>query len=193
MVGAGTLLLARTNPMHLVLLQDHPLSANGALVPASLLTILALTLLSPAAQVTGPAAKPRAGRRLALLVWAAAVVLFCGGVLVLESPAALVRRGHDLAGDVYTADGRYELRVFHFDVGAGQDEWDVLVERRGAIRFLAVDAGCLAAEVTSYQGIESFEAGHARLATSAGPVDIEFDTQTMRVTTPVPARLCPDE
>jgi hypothetical protein len=121
------------------------------------------------------------------------MVLYCGGALVLENPDALVRRGHDLAGDVYTPDRRYQLRVFRWEFGPGQDEWDVLVERRGTIRFVAVEAGCLSATVTSYRGVESFEAGYARLATDAGVIDIEFDAQTMHVRAPVPARLCPDE
>ena len=192
MAGAIALLLARTNPMHLVFLQDHPPSATAALVPSSLLVVLGLTLLFPSGPAAGPVARRRSGP-LAVLAWVAAVVLFGGGAVALENPDAMVRRGHDLAGDVYTADGRYELRIFHWDYGAGRGEWDVLVERRGPIRFRAVEAGCLSAAVTSYRGVESFEPGHARLTTDAGAIDVEFDPETMRVTVPVPARNCPDE
>lgn len=200
-VGVVALLLARANPMHLIFLQDHPLSVSGALVPANLLLFLTFVLLLPSSRGGWPEAsreaEPAAGRRIgpvAFLAGAAVLMLYCGGALALETPDALVRRGHDLAGDVYTPDGRYELRVFHWDYyGAGEDEWEVLVERRGAIQFLAVDAGCLSETVTSYRGVVSFEAGHASLATDGGAVDIEFDPRTMRVTTPLPAELCPDD
>jgi hypothetical protein len=130
---------------------------------------------------------------VAFFAAAAAMVLFCGGALALESPDAFVRRGHDLAGDVYTADGRYELRIFRWDSGIGPYEWDVLVERRGTIRFVAVDAGCLSTMATSYRGVASFEPGHAQLLTDSGVFDISFDTKTMHVTHPLPAELCPGE
>lgn len=111
----------------------------------------------------------------------------------MENPDSFVRRGHHIAGDVYTADGRYELRVFQWSSGAGPFMWDVLVERRGRFRFVAVDAGCLSATVTTYRGIESFAPGHARLLTDSGVVDVRFDTQTMYISGPVPAELCPDD
>jgi hypothetical protein len=184
LAGAAVLVLARTNPMHLTFLQDHPLSANEAFVPATLLMCLALALLSWSG-----------GRRrlVPALVSVAVLVLFCGGGLALESPDAFVRRGHDLAGDAYTADGRYELRIFSWQSGTGPFAWDVRVERRGAVRFVAVDAGCFSASVTIYRGIESFEPGHARLITGSGLVDVRFDTQSMHVTAPVPAELCPND
>ncbi|WP_213013136.1 hypothetical protein [Paractinoplanes toevensis] len=119
--------------------------------------------------------------------------LFLGSGLFLASPDAAVRRGHDLAGDVYTADRRYELRVFHWDFGPGQDEWQVLVERRGPLRFVAVDAGCVSATVTSYRSVDAFEPGHARLTTDTGVIDIRFDAQTMHVTDPIPGELCPGD
>jgi hypothetical protein len=121
------------------------------------------------------------------------IVLFCGGGLALESQDAFVQRGHDLAGDAYTADGRYELRIFSWESGTGSFEWDVLVERRGAVRFVAVDAGCISASVTTYRGIESFEPGHARLIVGSGVVDVQFDTESMHLMAQVPAELCPTD
>jgi hypothetical protein len=184
LAGAAALVLARTNPMHLTFLQDHPPSANEAFVPATLLMYLALTLLYWSDGRT---------RLATVLVSVAVMVFFCGGGLTLENPDAFVRRGHDIAGDVYTADGRYELRVFRWGSGAGPFEWEVLVERRGTVRFVAVDAGCLDATVTTYRGIESFEPGRARLLAGSGVVDVRFDAKTMHVTAPVPAELCPDD
>ncbi|MEV6344316.1 hypothetical protein [Actinoplanes sp. NPDC051851] len=177
---AVVLVLARTNPMHLTFLQDHPLSGNWAFGTASLLMVLALELFSWTV-----------GRLAAVLVSVVVIALICGGGFFLESPASFVRRGHDLAGDAYTADGRYELRIYSWDYADGPSEWQVLVERRGTFRFVATDAGCLAASATTYQGIASFEPGRARLTTSDGTVDIRFDPDTMRVTTPIPAALCP--
>jgi hypothetical protein len=181
--GAAALVLARTNPMHLTFLQDHPPSANEAFVPAALLMCLALALLYYSESRTRPAT---------VSVSVAVLVLFCGGGLTLENPDAFARRGHDIAGDRYTPDGRYELRIFRWGPGAGPFEWDVRLERRGKVRFVAVDAGCVSATVTTYRGIESFEPGHARLMTDSGVVDVGFDAETMHVTTPVPAELCPD-
>ena len=178
------LVLVRTNPMHLTFLQDHPLSANEAFLPATLLMCLALALLSWSS-----------GRRqlVTALVSVAAVVLFCGGGLALESPEAFVQRGHDLADDAYTADGRYELRIFSRESENGPFEWEVRVERRGAVRFVAVDAGCFSSSVTTYRGIESFKPGHARLITSSGVIDVRFDTESIHVTAPIPAELCPND
>lgn len=177
-------MLARTNPMHLTFLQDHPPSANEAFVPAALLMYLAVTLLYWSERRTKP---------VTAAMSVAVLALFCGGSLALDNPDALVRRGHDLAGDVYTADGHYELRVFRWDSGAGPFEWQILIERRGTVRFAAVDAGCLDATVTTYRRIESFEPGRARLLTDNSVVDVRFDTKTMQVTAPVPTELCPDD
>jgi hypothetical protein len=165
-------------------LQDHSPTVNESFVPAILLMYSALALLALA----------DGRKRLATaLVSVAVMVLFCGGGLTLENPDAFVRRGHHITGDVYTPDGRYELRVFQWNSGAGPYRWDVLVERRGRLRFVAVDAGCLSTTVTTYRGVESFEPGHARLRTGSGVVDVRFDAQTMHITLPVPTELCPDD
>jgi hypothetical protein len=184
LAAAIALVLARTNPMHLIFLQDHAPTINESFMPAILLVYAALALLALA---------DGRKRLVTALVSVAVIVLFCGGGLALETPDAHVRRGHHIAGDVYTPDGRYELRVFQWSSGAGPYEWDVLVERRGRLRFEAVDAGCLSTEVTTYRGIESFEPGHAQLLTSNGVVDVRFDTQTMHITAAIPSELCPDD
>ncbi|MBG0568642.1 hypothetical protein [Actinoplanes aureus] len=118
-------------------------------------------------------------------------------VLLATALAALYvfDTGYSGRGDVVdrgsSADGHYQVQVFHWESVIGEDGWDIVIQDRDGLRNVNTYAGCLFSEESGdYAGIRSVEAGSVRIATDNGPLDIAFDPTTMHVTKRIPAALC---
>jgi hypothetical protein len=116
--------------------------------------------------------------------------VFIGGIVLAVGMLSDASSGRgELVGTAVSADGRYQVRILHWQAVLGEDGWDVVVQRRDGLRTTDGYAGCLFEEST-YQGIQSVEAGSVRIATAQGPISITFDPATMVVTEGIPADLC---
>lgn len=176
------------NVPHLVVLRDHPLSAVIFWPAAWVLLAAAVTLLLPAGRRSGPA--------VGLVFGVTGLVVICGSDRDLGLASSFVGGGSanasgELVDSVSSADGRYQVQVFHWQAVLGEDGWDFVVQRRDGLRGGEAYAGCLFSEGSArYQRIEVVEAGTVRIATDEGPVSLAFDPKTMHVTRPIPADLC---
>ncbi|MET8150146.1 hypothetical protein ACIBSW_08500 [Actinoplanes sp. NPDC049668] len=178
------LLSVRWNTAHLVVLQDHPLPSLIFWPAVWVLLGSAVTLLIPSSRRNLAAA--------ALAFGAAGFAVLCGGVVALifgifhdSSPSG------ELVDHASSADGRYEVRVLHWQSVLGEDGWDVAIQRRDGLRFVEANAGCLFSEESGdYHSIESVEAGSVRIITDEGPISIAFNPTTMQITKRIPADLC---
>jgi hypothetical protein len=93
-----------------------------------------------------------------------------------------------LIDSAFSADGRYEVRVFNWHAMLGEDGWDFVIRRRdGAGAYV----GCMYSEFGAYyEAVRSVDAGSVRITVYEGTVSFAFDPETMRVTRPIPADLC---
>jgi hypothetical protein len=172
--------LAWWNVGNLIFLEDHPLRLAVCWPAVCVLLGSAAVLLVP----------PGHRRRATVPVAVVTLVVFCAGGVGLAAASFFVWRGGNLVDRAYSADGRYEVRVLHWTAMLGEDGWDVVVQRRDGLRFVAAYAGCLFSDVAGYNEIQSVEAGRVRIATDEGVVNVWFDSETMHLTERIPADLC---
>jgi hypothetical protein len=79
----------------------------------------------------------------------------------------------ELVEHVSSPDGRFEVRVFHWQAVLGEDGWDFVVQRRDAVRGVHAYAGCVFRK--DYGEIKSVEAGSVHIDFDGDPIDIAFD------------------
>ncbi|MEV6599270.1 hypothetical protein AB0M36_20815 [Actinoplanes sp. NPDC051346] len=185
--SALLLALAYWNVADLVVLQDHPLPTLIFLPAMWVMLAVAVTLRIPS---------DRRSRRTTTRVFGATgLVMLCSGCLgsaVAFFDVGPSGRHADQIDHMSSADGRYQVKVFHWQAMLGEDGWDVVIQRRDGLRGVEAYAGCLYSEASgNYSGVQSVEAGAVRIATDEGPISIVFDPKTMHVTQRIPVDLCP--
>ena len=185
LVSVAVLVSVYWNVAHLIVLQDHPLPRLVFWPAVWLLLGTAVTLLTPPEQ-----------RSRANTVWSfsatAVVVVFGAGIVLAVGVLSDHSSGSgELVDTAVSADGRYQVRILHWQAVLGEDGWDVVVQRRDGLRSTDGYAGCLFSESSgAYTEIQSVEAGSVRIATEQGPISIAFDPATMVVTKRIPVDLC---
>jgi len=177
---AVLIVLTYWNVANLIFLQDHALSLRNCWPAVCALLGLAVLLLVPRGR----------RKRVSALVAIGTVVVFGAGVVGIPFAFLFYGRGGEVIDRAISDDGRYEVRILHWTAMLGEDGWDVRVQRRDGPRFVDAYAGCLFSDLASYNGIQSVEAGQARIATDVGVVDIRFNPETMQVAERVPADFC---
>ncbi|MBU2663986.1 hypothetical protein KOI35_10845 [Actinoplanes bogorensis] len=185
LLSAVALATAYWNVFHLVVLRDHPLPLVVFWPALWLLLAAAVALMIPSWRRTRPV--------VAAVFGGTGVVVVCGGTFrlvlaILFSSSA----GHgELVDQATSADGRYEVRVLHWQAALGEDGWDVVIHRQDGVGYVETYGGCIYSESAgNYTGIESIEPGAVRLTTDDGPVSLLFDPETMKVTRRIPTELC---
>jgi hypothetical protein len=184
--AALVLALVYVNVADLLWLQDHPLPTLIFWPVVWVLLTAAVVLLIPPDRRTRPVT--------ALVFGAVGLLLLgVGGYRAVRSALPVddsADRG-ELVDHASSADGRYEIRVFHWQAVLGEDGWDFVVQRRDRLRGVSAYAGCLFGEESGdYTGIQSVGAGSVRIATEDRLVDVAFEPDTMRVTQRIPEDLC---
>ncbi|MGK5682534.1 hypothetical protein [Actinoplanes sp. URMC 104] len=185
LVSVGVLVSAYWNVARLAILRDHPVP-GWVFWPATWLLLgTAVTLLMPAERRTRTVTALTFGVTAVVVAFAAGIALVAG---VLSDSSS--RRG-ELVDTAVSADGRYQVRIRHWQAMLGEDGWDVVVQRRDGPGTTERFAGCLFAESSGdYERVRSVEPGTVRIATERGPISIAFDPATMAVTKRIPADLC---
>jgi hypothetical protein len=184
LVSVAVLASVYWNVASLIVLQDHPLPWLVFWPSIWLLLGTAVTLLTPSGQRSRTAAAVS-------FAATAMVVLFSAGIVLAVGVLSDSSGSGELVDSANSVDGRYQVRVLHWQAMLGEDGWNVVVQRRDGLRTKDGYAGCLFAENSgAFEQIQSVEAGSVQIATEQGPISITFDPESMVVTKRIPMELC---